>query len=189
MLLHQRTTILKRTPIKSPACSHGYLYSAKLSDVDCMVSGALLRFVFGFPFQISCAHSLCRCLETCWFGGQDIRYGDVIMGTIASQITSLTIVCSTVYSGADQRTHQSSASLAFVRGIHRGPVNPTHKGPVTRKCFHLMTSSRFVLFLQFVCVYMARHLFRRIMMRWSEVNGYLTYTSQRIYCSRVVYPN
>ena len=52
-----------------------------------------------------------------------IHYGDVIMGTIASQITSPTIVYSTVYSDADQRKHQSSASLAYVRGIHRGPVN------------------------------------------------------------------
>ena len=42
------------------------------------------------------------------------RYGDVIMGAIASQITSRTIVYSTVYSDADQRKHQSSASLAFV---------------------------------------------------------------------------
>ena len=31
--------------------------------------------------------------------------------------------------------HQSPASLAFVRGIHRGPVNSPHKGPVTRKMF------------------------------------------------------
>ena len=45
------------------------------------------------------------------------------------------IVFSTVYSGADQRKHQSSASLAFVRGIHRGPVNSPHKWPVTRKMF------------------------------------------------------
>ena len=57
------------------------------------------------------------------------------MGAIASQITSLTIVYSTVYSDADQRQHQSSASLAFVRGIHRGPVNSPHKWPVTRKMF------------------------------------------------------
>ena len=63
------------------------------------------------------------------------------MGPIASQITSLAIVYSTVYSDADQRKHQSSASLAFVRGIHRGPVNSPHKWPVTRKCFHFMTSS------------------------------------------------
>ena len=57
------------------------------------------------------------------------------MGTIASQITSLTSVYSTVYSGADQSKHQSSASLAFVWGIHRGPVNSPHKWPVTRKMF------------------------------------------------------
>ena len=54
------------------------------------------------------------------------------MGTTTSQITSLTIVYSTV-SGADQRKHQSSASLAFVRGIHRWLVNYPHKWPVTRK--------------------------------------------------------
>ena len=57
------------------------------------------------------------------------------MGAIASQITSLTIVYSTVYSGADQRKHQSSASLAFVRGIHRWPVNSPHKWPETRNMF------------------------------------------------------
>ena len=57
------------------------------------------------------------------------------MGTMASQITSLTIVYSTVYSDADQRKHQSSASLAFVWGFHRGPVNSPHKWPVTRKMF------------------------------------------------------
>ena len=60
---------------------------------------------------------------------------DVIMGTTASQISSLTIVYSIVYLGADQRKHQVSVSLAFVRGIHRGPVNSRHKGPVTRKMF------------------------------------------------------
>ena len=65
----------------------------------------------------------------------ETHYNDVIMGTITSKITSLTIVCSIVYSDADQRKHQSSASLAFVRGIHRGPVNSQHKWPVTRKMF------------------------------------------------------
>ena len=63
------------------------------------------------------------------------------MGTLASQITCLTIVFSNVHSVADQRKHQSSASLAFVRGIHRWPVNSPHQGPVTRKVFPLMTSS------------------------------------------------
>ena len=67
-----------------------------------------------------------------------VHYGDVIMAEIASQITSLTIVYSTVYSDADQRKHLSSASLAFVRGIHREfPARIASDG----KCFDLMTSS------------------------------------------------
>ena len=57
------------------------------------------------------------------------------MGTMTSQITSLTIVYSTIYSGADQRKHQSSPSLAFAWGIHRSLVNSPHKKPVTRKMF------------------------------------------------------
>ena len=57
------------------------------------------------------------------------------MSAIASQITGVSIVYSTVCSGADQTKHQSSASLAFVRGIHRWPVNSPFKGPVTRKKF------------------------------------------------------
>ena len=60
---------------------------------------------------------------------------DVRMGAIAYEITSLTIVYSSVYSGAYQSKHQSSASLAFVWRIHRGPVNSPHKWPVTRKMF------------------------------------------------------
>ena len=57
------------------------------------------------------------------------------MSTMASRITSLTIVYSTAYSGAVQRNHQSSASLAFVSGIHRWSVNSSHKGSVTQKMF------------------------------------------------------
>ena len=56
---------------------------------------------------------------------------------MASQITSLTIVYSTVYSGADQRKRQSSVSFDFVREIPRWPVIFPHKGPVTRKMFPL----------------------------------------------------
>ena len=59
------------------------------------------------------------------------------MEVMAFQITSLPIVYSNVYLGTDQRKHQSSASLAFVRGIHRRPVNSPHKRPVTRKMFPL----------------------------------------------------
>ena len=80
--------------------------------------------------------------------GTASHYNDVIMNPMASQITSLTIVYSTVYSGADQRKHQSSVSLAFVCVIHRWPVNFPHKGPVTRNFFPfddviiLITSSK-----------------------------------------------
>ena len=69
------------------------------------------------------------------------HYIDVIMTTVASQITSLTIVYSIVYSAAHQRKHQRSASLAFVRGIHRDRWIPRTKGQLRGKCFHLMTSS------------------------------------------------
>ena len=70
-----------------------------------------------------------------------VHYIDVKMTTMASQITSLTVVYSTVYSDADQRKHQSSASLAFVWGIHRDRWIPRTKGQLRGKCFHLMTSS------------------------------------------------
>ena len=63
--------------------------------------------------------------------------GNKILGAIASQITSLTIVYSIVYSDADQRKHHISAWLALVRGIHRGPGNSTHKRPVTRKMLNI----------------------------------------------------
>ena len=72
-----------------------------------------------------------------------VHYNDVIMTTIASQITNLTVVYSTVYSDADQRKHQSSASLAFLWGIHRDRWIPRTKGQLRGKCFHLMTSSWF----------------------------------------------
>ena len=63
------------------------------------------------------------------------------MRVMVSQIIGVSSVCSSVCSGTNQRKHQSSASLAFVRGIHRWPVVSPHKGAVTRKSFHLMTSS------------------------------------------------
>ena len=85
-------------------------------------------------------------------------YNDVATDSMASQITSLTIVYSAVYSGADQRKHQSSASLAFVRGIHRWPMNSPHKWPVTR------------IFFPFddviVCIFLAMGLYMR-----TKING------------------
>ena len=62
-------------------------------------------------------------------------YSDVIMRAMASQINGVAIVYLTVCSGAYQRKHRSSVSLAFVRGIHRWPMNSSHKKPVTRKIF------------------------------------------------------
>ena len=59
----------------------------------------------------------------------------IIMSAIASQITGVSSVCATSCSGADQRKRQSFASLAFVRGIHRSPVDSPHKRQVTRKMF------------------------------------------------------
>ena len=81
-----------------------------------------------------------------------IYYNVVIMSAIASQITGVWIVYSTVCSGANQRKHQRSGSLAFVRGIYRWPIKSPHKGPVTRKCFHLMTSSWIILFLMILSI-------------------------------------
>ena len=83
-----------------------------------------------------------------------IHYSDVIMNTMASQITSLTVVYSTVYSDADQIKHQSSASLAFVRGIHRDRWIPHSKGQLRGKCFHLMTSS---------CTIATSHIITRVL--------------------------
>ena len=67
-------------------------------------------------------------------------YNDVIMGSIGSQIIGVSIVYSTVCSGADQRKHQISASLAFVRGIHRWRVNSRIRSQQRRKSSHLMMS-------------------------------------------------
>ena len=72
------------------------------------------------------------------------HYIDVIMTTVESQITSLTVAYSNVYSDADQRKHQSYASLAFVWGIHRDRWIPRTKGQLRGKCFHLMTSSWYI---------------------------------------------
>ena len=87
-----------------------------------------LSFVKGIPIQVRWY----LFIESAFFCS---HYSDVIIGAIASQITSPTIVYSTVYSDTDQRKHQSSASLAFVWGIHWGPANSPHKWPVTLKMF------------------------------------------------------
>ena len=85
-------------------------------------------FIFILPFWICFISKHCCIL---WFDISLLNFDR----TMASQVTSLTIVYSSVNSGTGQRKHQSSASLAFVRGIHRWLLNSPHKGPVTRNMF------------------------------------------------------
>ena len=101
------------------------------------------------------------------------HYDDVIMTARASQIISLTTIFWIVYSGPDQRKQQSSASLAFVRGIHRWPVNSPHKGPVTRK----MMKSSWITYknVKAVKVLGSRHYLFHMWYRYITV-----YTSDRL---------
>ena len=92
------------------------------------------------------------------------------MSAMASQTTSVSMVCSTVCSGANQKNHQSSVGLAFVRGIHRSPVNSPHKRPVTRKCSHLMTSSWYIGFLMDSCSPAFGNRISPVPVNWSNVS-------------------
>ena len=100
-------------------------------------------FLIEHPFwfvSLFCFVDSIHAMDRITSASRNEHYDDVIMTTIASQITSLTVVYSTVYSDADQSKHQSSASLAFVWGIHRDRWIPRTKGQLRGKCFHLMTS-------------------------------------------------
>ena len=108
-----------------------------------------------------------------------IHYSDVIMSMMASQIISLMIVYSNIYSGADLWKHQSSASLAFVGEIHRWPVTSPHKGPVTQKCFHLMSSWTTFGWAVF------RSYIRRVTCLWSCARRLWTYLASK----RTVFKN
>ena len=110
-LFHQSRSVLSPNPIRG------------------IILNYELKFQKNIPGKWTTKGVICR------------HYNDVIMSAIASQITSLTVVYSIVYSDADQRKHQSSASLAFVWGIHRDRWIPRTKGQLRGKCFHLMTSS------------------------------------------------
>ena len=93
----------------------------------------------------------------------DNHYNDVIMSMMASQITSLMIVYSTAYSGADQRKHQSCTSLAFLMAIHLWPVNSSHKGPVTPKMFPF---DDVIMMGKFTSIYWLCTVLRRL---WQDV--------------------
>ena len=98
------------------------------------------------------------------------HYSDVIMSAMASQITSLTIVYSTFYSGADQRKNKSSASLAFAGN---SPVSSPHKRPVTRKMFPFDDSHHVIygnkLPMHFRAVYRIREISQR---QWTNHAGH-----------------
>ena len=113
--------------------------------VSCLSSASAIAV----PYAISCYSALRYTRTDCmefwklfcprWWGiansWKTYHCSHVIMSAVASQITSITIVYLTVYSGADQRKYQSSAPLAFVRLIHQWSLNSPHTWPVTRKMF------------------------------------------------------
>ena len=124
---------------KLPSC----IFFDENCSVFIQISFSCIRFHFVLKGAINHTSALVRrrfvvirfndaytCHQVKW--SKWTHYNDVIMSAVASQTTSLTIVYSTVYSGVDQRKHQSLASLAFVWGIRRWPVNSSQKGPVTR---------------------------------------------------------
>ena len=122
-------TLLHRSwPYVHSARSHGFILVLLINR------GLKRRFIIGKGTNRLCFYTL-SAMSLLPMVERTYHYNDVIMSEMASQITSLTIVYSTVYSDADQRKHQTSASLAFVWGIHRWPVNSPHKWPVTRKMF------------------------------------------------------
>ena len=107
-----------------------------------VIFGNLFVEKISFNFVKACV--ICFDLRSYWTSVITVEIThctDVIMTTMASQITSLTVIYSTVYSDADQRKLQSSASLTFVWGINRDRWIPRTKGQLRGKCFHLMTSS------------------------------------------------
>ena len=106
---------------------YAFLYVFYMFNIPLETVSGLWRLVFAW-FMATFFFGTSRAEQTG-------HYIDVIMSAMASQITSVSIACSTVSLGAHQRKHQSSASLAFVRGIHRLPVDFPHKGQVTRKMF------------------------------------------------------
>ena len=116
---------------------------------------------------------MCHILKkTCRFiSGANCHYNDGIRSAIASQMTGISIVSSTLCSGADRRKHQNSASLAFARGIHRWPADSSHKGPATRKMFPFDGVIMVISTANNSCVYSTcasdEEIFRCIEIRWA----------------------
>ena len=125
---------------KTGEMSNWYFLSDPLTDGKKTVYG----FTFGVYLSISSNVTWRRyevkplsALLTFVSGIRRSHYSDAIISAMASQITGVSSGCPTVCSGVDQIKHQSSASLASVRGIHRWPVNSPHKGTVTQNVFSI----------------------------------------------------
>ena len=119
---------------KTQACDFVYTWSNKYTINGYLMPVKLcLANILGV--MLNCIISLAITDEFLnrWPQSEIYHHSDVIMIAMASQITCVLLLYSTVYSGADHRKNQSSASLAFLRGTHRWPVKYSHKGPETRK--------------------------------------------------------
>ena len=131
-------------------------------------------------FQTWICHSL-LCLPR--YNFEYFHYNDVMMSAMASQITSFTVVYSTAYSGADQRKHESSASLALVRGIHI----PCTNGQQRWKYFHLMTSSLRLKCMRKISIY---HWYKAVTgsdTEWSTLWEHYRYMARYLIGSSNIY--
>ena len=124
------------TCIHFPGSLYGDDFYSGVMGVDgVLLVAALLQAGAAIPSSSLACDSICCSEVTNTITSLCGPYSDVIMGAMASLITGVSIVYSTVCSGVNQRKHQSSALLAFVRGIHWWPANSLYKGPVTRVIF------------------------------------------------------
>ena len=117
----------------------------------------MLWFYYSLGYSYSYSNWKWKCTQN-YDNGQWIHMkahiSDVIMGAMASTSRLFT---QPFIEGADQNYIKAPRYWPFLRGIHWWPVNSPHKGPVTRKCFHLVTSSC-VHYCRFLCS--RRHIFR-----------------------------
>ena len=125
---------------------------------------------------VSTYHHHCTCLSLLI-----THYNDVIMSTMASQIASPHDCLLNIYSGADERKHQSSASLAFVRGIHRWPVNSPHKVPVTREVFPFDGVIMYIWNRQFKITFCEREIFLSGFLNYINVIIFFKITTSLVY--------
>ena len=105
------------------------------------------EFLCFFIYRIRCLVELPMILDALVWHRSNVTHHniDVIMTSMVSQITSLTVVCSTVYSNAAQKNIKAPRHWPFVQGIHRHRWITRTKGQLRGKCFHLMTSSCLVI--------------------------------------------